>query len=89
MYFVLAMQMVVIGQVPAGPPVWQMNLSTIIMPCNYTGPTDPASTKGWGVIDLHVFRLFVKLHSLFAGVGADAAPTRHSMHAPMMSLLWY
>lgn len=40
-----------IAQVPTGMPVWQMNLSTIIMPCNDTGPTDPASTKGWGVID--------------------------------------
>ena len=36
-----------IAQVPTGMPVWQMNLSTIIMPCNDTGPTDPASTKGW------------------------------------------
>ena len=41
-----------LGQVPHGPPVWQMNLSTIIMPCNYTGWTDPASTKGWGTVDL-------------------------------------
>ena len=39
------------SQVPSGPAVWQMNLSTIIMPCNYTGPTDPQSTKGWGTID--------------------------------------
>jgi hypothetical protein len=39
------------AQLPAGPPVYQLNLSTIIMPCNDTGPTDPASTKGWGVID--------------------------------------
>ena len=38
-------------QVPSGPAVYQMNLSTIIMPCNYTGPTDPQSTKGWGTID--------------------------------------
>ena len=30
---------------------FQMNLSTIIMPCNYTGYTDPDSTKGWGVVD--------------------------------------
>ena len=42
---------VVFSQVPPGPPVWQMNLSTIIMPCNSTGPTDPASTKGWGTLD--------------------------------------
>jgi hypothetical protein len=39
------------AQVPTGPPVYQMNLSTIIMPCNDTGPTDPQSTKGWGTID--------------------------------------
>ena len=40
-----------LSQVPHGPPVWQMNLSTIIMPCNNTGWTDPASTKGWGTVD--------------------------------------
>ena len=28
-----------------------MNLSTIIMPCNNTGFTDPQSTKGWGIVD--------------------------------------
>jgi len=39
------------GQHPNHPPVWQMNLSTIIMPCNETGFTDPQSTKGWGLID--------------------------------------
>jgi hypothetical protein len=31
---------------PTWTPTWQMNLSTVIMPCNYTGPTDPASTQG-------------------------------------------
>ena len=30
---------------------WQMNLSTIIQPCNNTGYTDPESTKGWGIVD--------------------------------------
>jgi hypothetical protein len=30
---------------------YQMNLSTIIMPCNDTGFTDPQSTKGWGIVD--------------------------------------
>jgi hypothetical protein len=30
---------------------WQMNLSTIIQPCNDSGYTDPATTKGWGVVD--------------------------------------
>jgi hypothetical protein len=28
-----------------------MNQSTIIMPCNYTGATNPLSTKGWAVLD--------------------------------------
>jgi hypothetical protein len=28
-----------------------MNLSTIIMPCNNSGYTDPQTTKGWGLID--------------------------------------
>ena len=28
------------AQVPSGPPVYQMNLSTIIMPCN-GAPTPP------------------------------------------------
>lgn len=28
-----------------------MNLSTIIMPCNDTGFTDPQSTLGWGIVD--------------------------------------
>ena len=28
-----------------------MNKSTIIMPCNNTGFTDPESTKGWGIVD--------------------------------------
>ena len=40
-----------VAQVPPGPAVWQMNLSTLIMPCNNTGPTDPASTMGWGTLD--------------------------------------
>jgi hypothetical protein len=28
-----------------------MNKSTIIMPCNESGYTDPQSTKGWGIVD--------------------------------------
>jgi len=39
---------------PATPPyavTWQMNKSTIIMPCNESGLTDPQSTKGWGIVD--------------------------------------
>ena len=42
---------VVVAQVPSGPPTWQMNRSTIIMPCNNTGFTDPKSTAGFGVVD--------------------------------------
>eukprot|EP00927_Polykrikos_kofoidii_P062742 TRINITY_DN57545_c0_g1_i1.p1 TRINITY_DN57545_c0_g1~~TRINITY_DN57545_c0_g1_i1.p1 ORF type:complete len:469 (+),score=24.52 TRINITY_DN57545_c0_g1_i1:64-1470(+) len=30
---------------------WEMNMSTIIMPCNNTGFTDPATTRGWGIVD--------------------------------------
>jgi hypothetical protein len=39
------------AQVPSRPPTWRMNESTIIMPCNYTGFTDPQTTKNWAVID--------------------------------------
>ena len=28
-----------------------MNQSTIIMPCNNTGPTDPSTTAGWKYLD--------------------------------------
>ena len=37
--------------VPTWPATWQMNASTIIMPCNYTGYQVPATTAGWGVVD--------------------------------------
>ena len=39
--------------IPRSPykQTWLMNLSTIIMPCNNTGYTDPQSTKGWGIVD--------------------------------------
>ena len=30
---------------------WVMNASTIIMPCNESGFTDPLSTVGWGIVD--------------------------------------
>lgn len=33
------------------PVTWQMNQSTIIMPCNESGLTDPRSTVGWGIVD--------------------------------------
>jgi len=35
----------------ADKQTWAMNASTIIMPCNNTGFTDPQSTKGWGIVD--------------------------------------
>ena len=37
--------------VPTFPLTYQMNKSTIIMPCNESGLTDPASTAGWGIVD--------------------------------------
>ena len=39
------------GVVPQGKQSWLMNASTIIMPCNNTGFTDPAVTKGWSIVD--------------------------------------
>ena len=30
---------------------WMMNQSTIIMPCNNSGFTDPKSTLGWSIVD--------------------------------------
>ena len=39
------------GTFPQGKQTWLMNLSTIIMPCNDTGYTDPKTTLGWGVVD--------------------------------------
>jgi len=41
----------VCAQVPNYPPNYIMNASTIIMPCNMTGFTDPSTTTGWGYID--------------------------------------
>ena len=35
----------------ADKQTWMMNASTIIMPCNNSGFTDPESTAGWGVVD--------------------------------------
>ena len=35
----------------ADKQTWMMNRSTIIMPCNDTGFTDPRSTRGWAVVD--------------------------------------
>ena len=33
------------------PVTWDMAKSTIIMPCNESGLTDPQSTVGWGIVD--------------------------------------
>lgn len=39
------------GTLPTGKPNWMLNKSTIIMPCNNTGFTNPNTTLGWGVVD--------------------------------------
>ena len=39
------------GTLPLMNQTWQMNLSTIIMPCNNTGFTDPRTTQGWSIVD--------------------------------------
>lgn len=44
-----------VSQVPNRPATWQMNQSTIIMPCNYSGFTDPQTLAGFSVIDFGVF----------------------------------
>ena len=36
-----------LGQLPNHPPVYMMNLSSIIMPCNNSGFTSVESTRGW------------------------------------------
>jgi hypothetical protein len=36
--------------VPKWEPSYAMNKSTIIMPCNGSGPTDPMATKGWAFV---------------------------------------
>ena len=33
------------------PVTWDMKRSTLIMPCNESGFTDPLSTVGWGIVD--------------------------------------
>ena len=40
-----------VSQLPSAPPRYQMNLSTIIMPCNNSGYMDPQRTVGWAIID--------------------------------------
>ncbi len=48
---VLAGAALVDAQVPTWPQTWQMNQSTILMVCNYSGYTSPASTAGWSIVD--------------------------------------
>ena len=36
---------------PRWAPTYQMNRSSIIMTCNYTGPTEPKSIHGWSFVD--------------------------------------
>jgi hypothetical protein len=40
-----------VGQLPNKPPRFQMNQSTIVMPCNNSGYMDPERTVGWAIID--------------------------------------
>ena len=40
------------AQLPPYAQTWQLNRSTIIMPCNYSGPMDPKATAGWQYIDI-------------------------------------
>ena len=39
------------AQVPTWPQTWQMNKSTIMMTCNYSGLVDPSTTAGWSIVD--------------------------------------
>merc|ERR1719331_1751610 len=41
----------VVGKLPNTAPRYQMNQSTIIMPCNNSGYMDPKRTVGWAIID--------------------------------------
>ena len=36
---------------PNRTATWHLNQSTIIMPCNNSGFTNPESTVGWSIID--------------------------------------
>jgi len=36
---------------PPWPATWQMNASSIIMACNYSGYQTAESVKGWGITD--------------------------------------
>jgi hypothetical protein len=64
-----------ICSVPPWPATWQMNASTIIMPCNYTGFQDPATTAGWGIVD------FVSCASQTCASAVASAGARQMHHA--------
>ncbi len=51
--FVAALLMLTFAsaQLPNRKPTYQMNMSTMIMPCNDSGFTDPATTKSWAIVD--------------------------------------
>ena len=51
---------------PPWPATWQMNASTIIMPCNYTGYQVPKTVADWGIVD------FDWSNNLAGGLGDDA-----------------
>jgi hypothetical protein len=50
-FLVILSRKTTLAQVPDRPPTWVLNQSTIIMPCNNSGYTDPKTTVGWSVID--------------------------------------
>lgn len=62
------------GTFPSGRQTWLMNESTIIMPCNDTGFTDPRTTAGWyvGIITTAVPAAGVSLltHAVVWATGA-------------------
>ena len=37
---------------PNHPFTWEMNRSTILMPCNMSGILRPSWTRGWGIVDV-------------------------------------
>ena len=51
LFFASAVGQQGIPTVPPYPVSYQMNRSTIIMPCNESGFTDPLSTRGWAIVD--------------------------------------
>ena len=58
---------------PAFPATYQLNRSTIIQVCNYSGLTDPASVRGWGIVD------FVRAPHIAVSFAQVLAPLRRSV----------